>query len=90
MNHPIALLILSFLLIKCSSSDSTSNEPDVTTPPNQNITYSNVDLYVTKPDKSALFKLQSTKVPLYTENINFSITVNPETTYQEMDGFGFS
>ncbi len=89
MNHPIALLILSFLLIKCSSSDSTSNEPDVT-PPNQYITYSNVDLYVTKSDKSELFKLQSTKVPLYTENINFSISVNAETTYQEMDGFGFS
>ncbi|ULC58014.1 glucosylceramidase [Flaviramulus sp. BrNp1-15] len=89
MNHPVTLLILSFLLIKCSSSDSSQNDPDIN-PPNQNITLSNVDLYVTNLDKSELFKLQPTKVPLFKENINFSITVNPEVSYQVMDGFGFS
>ncbi|WP_372757129.1 glycoside hydrolase family 30 beta sandwich domain-containing protein [Mariniflexile sp.] len=89
MNQAVTLLILSFFLVKCSSSDSGSNGQEGTTP-HQNITYSNVDLYVTKPDKSDLFKLQSTKVPLFKENINFSITVNPEVTYQVMDGFGFS
>lgn len=83
------ILILCLLLIKCSSSDSDSIESD-TSNPDQNITYSNVDLYLTQPDKSQLFKLQQTKVPLFKENINFSITVNPETTYQEIDGFGFS
>lgn len=89
MNHSIVFFILSFLFIKCSSSDSVSKESDATAPI-QNITYSDVDLYVTKPDQSELFQKETTKVPLYTENVNASITVNPEITYQEMDGFGFS
>lgn len=89
MNHPVILFLLGFLLIKCASSDTPQNNSDET-PPTSNIVYSGVDLYLTNSDKSELFKLQSTKVPLYSENINFSITVNPEITYQEMDGFGFS
>ncbi|MEG3657973.1 glycoside hydrolase family 30 beta sandwich domain-containing protein [Arenibacter palladensis] len=89
MKHSVSLILLCFILLKCSSSNSTTNELDVT-PPNQNENYSSVDLYLTKPDKSELFTLQSAKVPLYTQNINFSITLDPEITYQEMDGFGFS
>jgi len=89
MKHPILLLMLSFLLMKCSSSDSPTNEP-TETPTTPSTSYSKVDLYVTTPDKKELFKLKPTKVPLYTENIHFSITVDPETTYQVMDGFGFS
>ncbi|WP_406682846.1 glucosylceramidase [Seonamhaeicola sp. MEBiC1930] len=88
MNY-IKILLLSLLFLKCSSSDSVSNGTNETRP-NQNLSYSEVDLYVTNPDESELFKLQPTKVPQFKENINFSITVNPEITYQEMDGFGFS
>ncbi|WP_147676364.1 glycoside hydrolase family 30 protein [Algibacter pacificus] len=88
-NNPLIIFVLSFLLIKCSSSDPDTNDSS-TTIPIENVEYSQVDLYVTKADQSELFQKQSTKVPLYTENVNVNITVNPETTYQEMDGFGFS
>ncbi|MDV7137676.1 glycoside hydrolase family 30 beta sandwich domain-containing protein [Maribacter sp. TH_r10] len=89
MNHPFILLLCALLLVKCSSTDTSSDASEVT-PPDQSTAYSDVDLYVTKPDQSELFNLQANKVPSYTENGNFSITVDPETTYQTIDGFGFS
>ena len=89
MNQHILIVISFLLLIDCSSSNSNVSDSD-TDPSDDTVNYSNVDFYLTKPDKSALFSLQPTKVPLYTENLNVSITVDPETIYQEIDGFGFS
>ena len=37
-----------------------------------------------------MFSLQDNGVPSFTTNINFSINVNPDITYQEIDGFGFT
>ena len=76
-------------MANCASTRTNQNETDSNNSATT-ITYSNVDLYLTKADKSMLFSLQPTKVPIYIENTNFSITVDPEITYQEMDGFGFS
>ncbi|WP_189361681.1 glycoside hydrolase family 30 protein [Algibacter mikhailovii] len=50
----------------------------------------NVRFYLTKADQSQLFKVQETGVFKYTENSNFSISVNANQTYQEMDGFGYT
>ena len=82
--------IVFFLCFIWGCSSDTTNDDENNTPDVSNITYSNVDLYVTKADQSELLRLQPTKVPLFSENINFSITINPDITYQEMDGFGFS
>ncbi|NRD18621.1 glucosylceramidase [Winogradskyella eckloniae] len=84
-----SFLVSITLLINCSSNGTLSNDTDPNNP-GSNITFSNVSLYLTEADKSALFQLQPNRAPLFTENINFSITVNPEVMYQEMDGFGFS
>ncbi|WP_282121949.1 glycoside hydrolase family 30 protein [Algibacter mikhailovii] len=89
MNSHILLLIIFLLINNCSSSDPNTDDTTLNIPNSVN-TYSKVDLYLTKPDESQRFSLQGTKVPLFKENLNPSITVNPEMTYQEMDGFGFS
>lgn len=89
MNKFIVLFSSVTMLINCSSNGTSSDDSDPTNP-GSTINYSNVAQYLTEADKSELFDLQSTNPPLFTENINFSITVNPDVTYQEMDGFGFS
>ena len=89
MSKFIVLFSSIAILINCSSNGTSTNDPDPIDP-GPTITYSNVDQYLTKADRSQLLSLQPTNPPLFTENINFSITVNPEVTYQEMDGFGFS
>ncbi|MDN3491567.1 glycoside hydrolase family 30 protein [Winogradskyella bathintestinalis] len=86
MNKFIVLFSLIAILISCSSNGSDSNDP---IDPNPNITNSNVNFYLTKGDKSQLLSLQPNPL-LFSTNVNESITVNPEVTYQEMDGFGFS
>tara|TARA_R110002049_G_scaffold231291_1_gene403638 strand:- start:542 stop:1981 length:1440 start_codon:yes stop_codon:yes gene_type:complete len=89
MNVYSIILLPFLLLLNCSSSNKSDTEQN-TDDDSPNVIYSNVNLYLTKADKSKLFSLQSTKVPLYTENINFSIIVDSETTFQEMDGFGYA
>ena len=89
MTKIIILLSTLMFMANCASTRTEQNKTDHNNPA-RTITYSNVDLYLTKADKSMLFSLQPTKVPKYTENTNVSITIDPEITYQEMDGFGFS
>lgn len=79
---------MSTILFHCSSGNDNSNNSYI--PTNPTIDYSNVDLYLTNADRTQLFDLQSDKVPLFLGNQNFSITVNPEIKFQEMDGFGFT
>ena len=82
------ILFLTYFIVSCSSN-SNNNEVTIT-PEESSILYSNVSLFITKPDQSELLNLQPTNVPLFSENINFSITINPDLMYQEMDGFGFA
>lgn len=66
-------------------------EQESVTPTVENpIANSDVLLYLTKSDKSVLFKRQNAKIPLFNDNVNFSIIVNADITYQEIDGFGFA
>ncbi|WP_282135619.1 glycoside hydrolase family 30 protein [Seonamhaeicola maritimus] len=83
------ILFLSSLIINCSSTDSGIGDPVETKPPVEN-NYSNVDYYLTKADQSELFQLHENSLLKYSSNINFSIQVNSNITYQEMDGFGFA
>ncbi|KAF0238339.1 MAG: glycoside hydrolase family [Prolixibacteraceae bacterium] len=46
--------------------------------------------YLTKPDKSALFEKQETGISVATDNSLPTIEVQPEKTFQEMDGFGYT
>lgn len=89
MTKIIILLSTLMFMANCASTRTNHNETNPNNPA-PTITYSNVDLYLTKADKSMLFSLQPTKVSKYIENTNVSITVDPEITYQEIDGFGFS
>lgn len=86
--NKFALILLSAVLFRCSTENNNSNNSSVIT--NPTIDYSNVDLYLTTADRTQLFDLQSDKVPLFIGNQNFSITVNPEIKFQEMEGFGFT
>ncbi|AJR04538.1 glycoside hydrolase family 30 protein [Siansivirga zeaxanthinifaciens] len=83
----VFILINSFFgCHSCQSNDEgiTDIKPPVTSEP------VNVDFYLTKADQSVLFKKQETGVSAFNENSNFSINVNSNRTYQEMDGFGYS
>ena len=94
MKKHILLGVALLLYISCSSSGSQEPKPieqETLTPPiDSTITNSDVSLYLTKSDKSDVFELQSAKIPLFDNNSNFSINVNPDITYQEIDGFGFA
>jgi glucosylceramidase len=51
----------------------------------------NVEVWLTRPDKSALFNKQEGYLPVDVANRHSStITVNPSKGYQAMDGFGFA
>lgn len=79
------ILFFTYCIMSCSSNTNADNTPDVSI-----TTYSDVELYLTKADKSELFEFHEKSVPNYLSNINFSINVNPNITYQKIDGFGFS
>src|ERR1700722_11665191 len=49
-----------------------------------------VSLWLTNPDKSALFQLQTPPVPFSKAGGAQVITVDDAKTYQTMDGFGFA
>ncbi len=51
----------------------------------------NVEVWLTRPDKSALFKKQSGYLPVdVATRPSTTITVNPSKGYQTIDGFGFA
>ena len=51
---------------------------------------STVDFYLTTPNRSSLLELTTDGILPMTNNSNSTITVSDQTTYQEMDGFGFA
>jgi len=68
------------------NSDETSkiitvNKTDLT---------SSVGFYLTTPNQSSLLDLTTDGISVMTNNSNATITVSDQTTYQEMDGFGFA
>jgi glucosylceramidase len=49
-----------------------------------------VSIYLTKPDKTALFEKQETGISVATDKNLPTIEVNTDKTFQEMDGFGYT
>jgi glucosylceramidase len=78
------LFIPLLVLMNSCEDDQQPNYP----PPA--VEDANVDFYLTTPDESSLVDPQSNGILKLTENDNFTISVNENETYQNIDGFGFS
>ena len=89
-SHIYCLVILPFLafcLLACSKS-SPPVKPPVSPPATLR---SDVSFWLTNPDKSALFRKQNVQLN-FTNNSNANpvIEVDTTTTFQSIDGFGFT
>jgi len=78
-------LILAVLLtfIGCGDDEQPNYEPPV-------VSEVNVDFYLTTPDKTNLLSKTTDGLFPLTANDNFSINISENTTYQDMDGFGYT
>jgi glucosylceramidase len=78
-------LILLFFATQsgCSSTDTPTFQPPVSA-------VTDAKFYLTTPSKSSLLELQTTGTSPLTENSNFTINVNPNATFQTMNGFGYT
>ena len=80
-----ALLMLSMMGWRCNDKkDATPTPPP---PPSVPV---DVAFYLTKPDKSVLFTPQENSVTEATNTNLPLIEIDPATTFQTMDGFGFA
>ena len=78
---------LSFLIIGCSEQVNHTSETNTT---NSSLLNEDVIFYLTTQDQSVLFQQQTLKnTSLGHENLA-KIKVSTNTSYQEIDGFGFS
>lgn len=86
----IAIVITTFLVAvnACSSNDDQIFEPPVVGDPGE--AQGGVEFYLTTPDESNLVRLQESGVESLQENQHFTINIDESSTYQEMDGFGFT
>tara|TARA_R110000751_G_scaffold2470_3_gene13118 strand:+ start:139421 stop:140911 length:1491 start_codon:yes stop_codon:yes gene_type:complete len=66
------------------------NEDDIKTYPPPTIADVNVDFYLTSPDQANLLKSTTNGLFPMVTNSNFTINVTESTSYQEMDGFGYT
>lgn len=72
-----------FLQNSCDNKDMPNYQPPVAGT-------TEAKFYLTTPSKSSLLELQSTGITPLTQNDNFTINVASGTTYQSMDGFGYT
>ncbi|WP_299012375.1 glycoside hydrolase family 30 beta sandwich domain-containing protein [uncultured Polaribacter sp.] len=84
------IIILTYFIASCTNNGTNVEKEEVISDVPAVTTFSNVDLYLTNADKSELFQFYEKSIPNFSANINFSINVNPNISYQEVDGFGFS
>ncbi len=89
------LLFISGLLLNCSKSGNASagnNNPpvDTTTTTQPVATNDTVNYWVTKADQSVLLTKQTPIVFYTASNAGSSINVDSTTTYQTIDGFGYT
>lgn len=87
----LSLLCFGFYSSFSCKSDEGITEPVI--PPDTNTMpfHTDISLWLTNPDKSALLQKQHVSLLFTpTANQNPAIIVDSTTTYQEMDGFGFA
>lgn len=94
MSNKILTAIASLLLSVTLSSASCKgggDKPDPVDPPETGPVKSDVAVWLTKPDKSALFAAQKTAMVFKdTFNVYPTITVDETKTFQQIDGFGYT
>jgi glucosylceramidase len=78
-------LILAVLMtfLSCGDDEQPNYEPPVSSEVN-------VDFYLTTPDKTNLLNKTTDGLFALTSNDNFTINISENTTYQDMDGFGYT
>ncbi|HEX8015644.1 MAG TPA: glycoside hydrolase family 30 beta sandwich domain-containing protein [Flavobacterium sp.] len=79
------ILFASFIFLQnsCDNKDMPNYAPPV-------VGTTDAKFYLTTPSKSSLLQLQTNGITPLTTNNNFTINVNEGTTYQKMDGFGYT
>lgn len=84
-----ALISLLILTTACKKKEGTQGQPPVVTPP---VTLaSDMLLYLTNPDQSALFQKQNVSLVFSTSSSGTaSIDVDTTQTFQSIDGFGYT
>jgi glucosylceramidase len=83
----LMLLLVPVLLSQCSRSGD-SNQPDPIIPP---VVTNDVDFWLTKPDETVKLEKQTGILGFGTTyNVYSNIEVDESSTYQTVDGFGFT
>jgi len=94
LKNTLIVLVLCSGFCTSYSCKSKEGNPDPVTPVDTNTNVpvkTDISYWITNPDKSLLIAKQSSALLFNaTENQNPTITVDTTTTYQEMDGFGFT
>ncbi|MCD8739205.1 glucosylceramidase [Mucilaginibacter roseus] len=87
-----ATLFLAGLAGSCSKSGTSKPDPvDPVVPPPITPVKTDVELWLTKGDKTSLFAKQNVAIAFKQEtNNNATIEVDSTQTYQSVDGFGFA
>jgi len=77
------ILLLFATNSSCSSTDTPTFQPPV-------VELADAKFYLSTPSKSSLMELQTSGISRLSENSNFTINVDANTTFQSMDGFGYT
>ncbi len=86
----ISLMLIAIFACKDKKTSSAVPEPPVVNPPVETVP-SEVSLWVTNGNQFGLFQKQNVSLVFKNEqNSNETITVDTSTTYQTIDGFGYT
>ncbi|RYF98221.1 MAG: glucosylceramidase, partial [Chitinophagaceae bacterium] len=84
-------IVISLIFASCACKKVVKNTDGGTTPPTTNPVASDVALWLTKGDRSALLQKQNVVLNFSTtNNSNTTIEVDENQTYQSIDGFGYT
>ena len=88
VNNTLLLRLLELILFTCLGFGLACSEEDISDPEDQD--EGKVVFWLTAPGQDIYFIKQTSIDPTETDNGLDSIVVNPDITFQEMDGFGFA
>jgi glucosylceramidase len=85
----MATFLLGISILNCSPSSTAAVIPTVVVPPTPVVT--DIEFWLTKSDQSVKLEKQSAILKFGTSFNNYnSVEINDATTYQEMEGFGYT